>query len=175
MDISRPIAPDPYELLPQFPAFTLQSETLTDGDIMPDLCTGAGGDISPQLSWSGFPEETRSFVLTCFDPDAPSPAGFWHWCVIDLPTSVTSLDLDAGASDTALPAGFHVRNDDNKPAYIGAAPPVGDHPHRYIFTVYALDVETLDINPADSTPTRAALRALFNCIAQARLTVTYQR
>lgn len=175
MDITRPIAPNPYELLPQFPTFTLTSETLSDGEAMPNVCAGVGDNISPQLSWSDFPEETRSFVLTCFDPDAPTPSGFWHWCVIDLPTSITSLDFGAGSSDSTLPAGSHVRNDGNEPAYMGAAPPVGDHVHRYIFTIYALDVDTLGIDPADSTPTRVAFATLFHTIATAQLTVTYQR
>lgn len=175
MDITRPIAPNPYELLPQFPSFTLTSETVIDGDVMPYECAGVGDNISPQLSWSGFPEETCSFVLTCFDPDAPTPAGFWHWCVIDLPTAITSLEFGAGNGDESLPAGFHVRNDSNESAYMGAAPPVGDHPHRYIFTVYALDVESLELDPADSTPTRVAFTALFHTLATAQLTVTYQR
>lgn len=175
MDLTRPVAPDPYDILPSFPEFSLESETLTDGERMPDLCAGVGSNVSPHLRWEGFPPETKSFAVTCFDPDAPTPSGFWHWTVIDVPASVTEFAEGAGASDATLPAGAHVRNDGNEAAWMGAAPPVGDHEHRYIFVVRALDVETLGIDPAESTPTRVAFASLFHTIAQARLTVTYRR
>ncbi len=175
MDLTRPVAPDPYEILPRFPEFSLTSDTIAEGERMPDLCSGVGDNVSPHLRWEGFPPETKSFAVTCFDPDAPTPSGFWHWTVIDIPASVAEFAEGAGASDATLPAGFHVRNDANEPAWMGAAPPVGDHEHRYIFVVRALDVETLGIDPADSTPTRVAFATLFHTIAQSRLTVTYQR
>lgn len=175
MDLTRPVAPDPYEILPRFDEFTLTSSTLVDGERMPDMCAGVGDNISPHLHWEGFPPETQSFVVTCFDPDAPTPSGFWHWTVIDLPASITELPVGAGASDESLPAGAHVRNDGGKAAWMGAAPPVGDHVHRYIFVVRALDVESLGIDPASATPTSVAFQSLFHTIAQARLTVTYQR
>ncbi|VEI12360.1 YbhB/YbcL family Raf kinase inhibitor-like protein [Trueperella bialowiezensis] len=176
MNLQRPIAPDPYELLPEVPTFELTSSSLTDGGVMPDKHLGFKDNVSPALEWTGFPEETQGFVVTCFDPDAPTPSGYWHWTVLDLDSSTTSLDENAGKSDLFLPgSAVHVRNDANEPAYYGAAPPAGDHPHRYIFVVHALDVPTLDLDPETTTPATAAFNTIFHTIARARLTVTYQR
>lgn len=174
MDLTRPVAPNPYDLLPPAPTFTLRSDDLVDGQPMPDLHTAGGGNVSPHLAWSGFPERTRSFLVTCFDPDAPTPAGYWHWAVVDLDATVTELEQGDGESDLTLSgAAFHVRNDGGSHAYEGAAPPKGDHPHRYIFTVHALDVDTLDLSEDDS-PTKVAFTALFHTLARAHLTVTFQ-
>ena len=176
MDLTRPTTPDPYDLLPKFPAFTLTSTDLVDGEPMPILHTADGNNVSPQLSWSEFPPETQGFVLTCFDPDAPTPAGYWHWGVSDLDSDTTSLDQDAGCSDLFLPgAASHVRNDASEFTYVGAAPPRGDHVHRYIFVVHALDIPSLGLPPDEITATALAFNTLFHTIATARLTVTYQR
>lgn len=143
---------------------------------MPDKFLGFKDNISPALQWSGFPDETQGFVVTCFDPDAPTPSGFWHWTVVDLDAATTSLEEDAGKSDLFLPgAASHIRNDANEAAYYGAAPPEGDHPHRYIFVVHALDVPTLELDPENTTPTTAAFNTVFHTLARARLTITYQR
>lgn len=175
MDLTRPTAPEPYDMLPAVPSFTLTSDDLTEGGVMPEEFTAHGGNTSPQLAWSGFPPETKSFVISCFDPDAPTPAGFWHWAIADLPAEVTELPQGAGASDLELDgAAFHVRNDGGEAAYMGAAPPKGDVPHRYIFAVHALDTETLELDE-DTTPTALAFNALFHTIARATLTVTYRR
>jgi Raf kinase inhibitor-like YbhB/YbcL family protein len=99
-------------------------------------------DISPELHWSGFPQETRGFAVTCFDPDAPTGSGFWHWVLVGLPASVTELPRGAGSP---LPKGaFHERNDFGERGYGGAAPK-GDRPHRYVFAVHAIDVQRLDV------------------------------
>ncbi|WP_026460942.1 YbhB/YbcL family Raf kinase inhibitor-like protein [Schaalia suimastitidis] len=175
MDLSsRPIAPDPYAQLPQVPSFTLSSHDLVDGTSMPQIHTADGGNISPHLAWSGAPRETESFMLTCFDPDAPTPAGWWHWCIIDLAPSLTQLEHNAGASDLNLEgAAFHLRADHSHANYFGAAPPQGDRPHRYIFAIHALNIPTLGLDD-DATPTMASFVALEHTLARATLTVTYQ-
>lgn len=175
VDLSRPIAPEPYALLPAVPSFDLTSTDLAAGEPMAHRFTAEGGSTSPQLSWSGFPAGTQSFVVSCFDPDAPTPAGFWHWTLVDLPRSVTSLPTGAGAPDgSALPPGtFHARNDDGGSGYTGADPPPGDHLHRYVFAVHALDVEHLPADPG-APPTAVAFTALFHTLARATLTATYQ-
>ena len=81
---TRPPAPAPFEGI-DLPSFTLTSSTLTDGAPMPESATARGGSLSPDLTWEGFPEQTASFMLTCFDPDAPIPSGWWHWAILDIP------------------------------------------------------------------------------------------
>ena len=126
----------------------------TDADGAPLAATfvhpSVGGDNqSPALEWTGFPEQTRGFLVTCFDPDAPTHSGWWHWAVVNIPASVTSLPRGAGASDgSGMPAGaVQFRTDYGTPGYGGASPPPGDHDHRYFFAVHALDVDHLDLSP----------------------------
>lgn len=147
----------PYDAIGSVPTFELTSDDLADGArlAVPQASgrMGAGGeDRSPQLSWSGFPADTKSFVITAFDPDAPTASGFWHWAVADLPLSTTSLPDGAGAEDgSGLPAGaLQLRNDAGFAGYVGAAPPPGHGPHRYYFAVHAVDVESLGI-PAEAS------------------------
>lgn len=169
----RPLAPDPYESLPPVPGFLLESDDLVDGAAMPFAQTAAGGSTSPHLRWSGFPEGTRGFVVTCFDPDAPTPSGWWHWVLVDLTPDQTELARGAGASDLDLdgPA-FHLRADHGEASYNGAAPPPGDRPHRYVFAVHALDVETLGLGD-EATPAACAFATLFHTLARATLTATW--
>jgi Raf kinase inhibitor-like YbhB/YbcL family protein len=175
MNLDRPVAPDPYSLLPAVGSFVLTSEDVTDGEMMPAPFTAAGGNVSPQLAWSGFPEDTKGFVVTCYDPDAPTPAGFWHWTLANLPADVTSLRRGAGAADGGhLPAGaVQTRNDAGFPGYLGAAPPKGDRAHRYYFVVHALDVGRLDID-AGTTPTSVAFQTVFHTLARATLTPVFR-
>ncbi|MEU4803425.1 YbhB/YbcL family Raf kinase inhibitor-like protein [Actinosynnema sp. NPDC023587] len=173
MSLERPVAPDPYSLLPATAAFAVTSEDVRDGETLPQAQVNAAGDTSPELSWTGFPAATRSFVVTCFDPDAPTPSGFWHWVAVNLPASTTSLDTGAGASDDTLPGdAFHVRNDYGTRSFGGAAPPPGDRAHRYFFVVHAVDVAELDVTP-DSSPAAVSFNLAFHTLARAIITPTY--
>lgn len=176
--LDRPQAPDPYSLLPAVPAFAVRSDTFDDGAQLPDATTNTprGRNLSPHLSWSGFPEQTRSFAVTCFDPDAPGPAGWWHWVLLDLPASFTELPAGAGAADSAqVPsAAVVLRGDDGLPGYVGAAPPPGDQVHRYFFAVHALDVPTLGLE-LDTMPGAANTALVFHTLARAVIVGTYQR
>jgi Raf kinase inhibitor-like YbhB/YbcL family protein len=175
-------APLPYDFLPQVPSFTVTSEDFTDGDTLAAKHTSGlmglegGQDVSPQLSWSGFPAGTRSFVVTCLDPDAPTGSGFWHWSAVNIPAEVTSLAQGAGAVGGAeLPAGaFHVRNDAGTAGFVGAAPPEGHHAHRYLFTVHAVDVEKLDVD-ADTSPAVVGFNLFFHTLARAVVAPVFQR
>ncbi|MDR6176249.1 Raf kinase inhibitor-like YbhB/YbcL family protein [Nocardioides zeae] len=172
MSLDRPVSPDPYTLLPAVPSFTVTSTDVTDGAPLKDDQVAAHGNTSPQLSWSGAPEGTKSYVVTCFDPDAPTPSGFWHWVLVDLPASVTSLDTGAAAGD--LPEGaFHVRNDGGEHGFMGAAPPEGDQVHRYFFVVHAVGEEKLGVDESAS-PAVVSFNLAFKTLGRAIVTGTYQ-
>jgi Raf kinase inhibitor-like YbhB/YbcL family protein len=171
--------PDPYARLPELPSFQLTSSSVTEGQPLANAqvsgIMGAGGeDVSPQLSWSGFPQETRSFAVTVYDPDAPTLSGFWHWAVANLPADVTELAEGAG-DGSDLPGGaLTLRNDAGQRRYIGAAPPAGHGPHRYYITVAAVDVENLEL-PDDATPAFLGFNLFQHAIARAVIHGTYEQ
>lgn len=150
--------PNPYGYLLKVPSFTLTSRTVLDGQPLsrPQLSgifgVPGGEDRSPELSWSGYPAATRSFVVSMYDPQAPTGSGFWHWLVADIPATTTSLPENAGVPDsTSLPAGaFPLNGDAGAARYIGGAPPSGSGLHDYHITVTALDVENSGVGPASS-------------------------
>jgi Raf kinase inhibitor-like YbhB/YbcL family protein len=135
----------------------------------------SGRNLSPDLAWSGAPAGTQSYALTCFDPDAPTGSGFWHWVVVNIPTSVTELALDAGNPKSGkLPAGaLQVRTDYGAPGYGGPCPPPGDHPHRYLFTIFAVGAESLPVT-ADTSAAVVGFQLHFNTLAKAELMGLYK-
>jgi Raf kinase inhibitor-like YbhB/YbcL family protein len=174
MSIERPVSPDPYPLLPAVPSFTVTSADITDGQPIKDEQVAAHGNTSPQLSWSGAPEGTQSYTVTCSDPDAPTPSGFWHWVLVDLPADVTSLEAGAGAEGAALPGNaFMCRNDGGSKAFMGAAPPQGDQVHRYFYVVHAVKDPSLGVD-SDASPAVVSFNLAFKTLGRAIIHGTYQ-
>lgn len=172
---------NPYDELPKVPSFTLTSSDVTDGAPLATAqvsgIMGAGGsDTSPQLSWSGFPEGTKSFAVTVYDPDAPTASGFWHWAVADIPLDVTSLASGAGDdTGSGLPAGaLQLANDASVKRFIGAAPPAGHGAHHYYVAVHALDVETLGL-PEGATPAYLGFNLFTHTLARAVIVGNYEQ
>jgi Raf kinase inhibitor-like YbhB/YbcL family protein len=172
--------PIPYEFLPEVPAFSVTSTDIRDGETLPNaqvsgILAAGGEDVSPHLSWSGFPAETKSFAVTCFDPDAPTGSGFWHWAVANIPASVTELPTGAGDPDSGkLPAAaITLKGDAGAARYVGAAPPAGHGPHRYLFAIHALDLEQLPLD-ASVTPAILAFQMFGRTLARAVIAPTYE-
>jgi Raf kinase inhibitor-like YbhB/YbcL family protein len=146
----------------QTPVFTLSSPDLVTGTFDAQYilngfgCTG--GNISPAVNWANPPAGTKSFVLNVFDPDAPTGSGFWHWAVYNIPPSATGLPRGAGNAAATLPTPAFGGNTDfldtgttgGNGNYGGPCPPAGDPPHRYVFTLYALGVD--DVQVAGGVP-----------------------
>lgn len=170
-------ANDPFARLPEAASFTVTSTTVRDGAAWPpeQFSSGVPGgkDISPQLSWSGAPDGTKSYAVTVYDPDAPTGSGFWHWAVADIPAAVTELPEGAGDhTGSGLPEGaFQLPNDVREARFIGAAPPAGHGPHRYFVVVYALDVESVGV-PADATPALLGFTMAGHTLGRAVLIAT---
>jgi Raf kinase inhibitor-like YbhB/YbcL family protein len=162
-------------------AFTLSSPTVKPGATLTEAqvfqgfgCTGK--NVSPALKWSGAPAGTKSYALTVYDPDAPTGSGWWHWVVYNIPAGTTELPEGAGAADgKSLPAGTaQGRTDFGAPGFGGACPPKGDKPHRYIFTVYALKTDKLDV-PPDATAALVGFMINANKLGKASFTAKYGR
>ena len=171
---------DPFARMAEVPRFTLNSTDISDGAEVPTaqrsgmMGIPGGEDVSPHLSWSNFPDETKAFAVTCYDVDAPTGSGFWHWSVVNIPASVTELPTDAGNPDKqALPKeAITLKNDAGQARYIGAAPPEGHGVHRYFYIVYALS-EPLDIDES-ATPAFAGFTMFFSCIGRAWMETTFE-
>jgi Raf kinase inhibitor-like YbhB/YbcL family protein len=165
-------------------AFTVRSDSFKDGDYLgtdhilsAEFGFGcAGGNQSPHLAWSGAPPGTKSFAITCYDPDAPTGSGFWHWLVVNIPPDVTELALDAGNPKTGkLPKGaLQTRTDFGAAGYGGPCPPAGDHPHRYFFTVFAVGTEALPVK-ADTSAAVVGFQLNFNTLAKSAILGLYKR
>ncbi|GAB2745879.1 YbhB/YbcL family Raf kinase inhibitor-like protein [Salinifilum aidingensis] len=173
--------PDPYQFLAQVPGFTVTSNDISDDIPLPSAqvsgIMGAGGkDTSPHLSWSGFPTNTASFAVTCYDPAAPTPSGFWHWAVCDIPAHITELPAGAGDPDgSALPEGaLSLPNDAGLRHYLGAAPPEGNGVHHYYFVVHAVDVASIGVGK-DAAPAFLGFNLSGHTLARATLVPIYER
>lgn len=161
--------------------FVLQSTAVGEGAPLAEAqvydgfgCTG--GNVSPDLRWSGAPQGTKSYAVTVYDPDAPTGSGWWHWLVYNIPADVTELVLDAGSQGgELLPDGaVQGRSDFGLFAFGGACPPEGDGDHRYVFTVFALSTAVIEI-PQDASAAMIGFMLNANVLAKAQLTATYGR
>ncbi len=155
-------------------SFTLSSSDITEGKMMQmsqvyDSHGCNGQNISPQLSWQGSPEGTKSFALICHDPDAPRENGWYHWLVVDIPATTESI-----AGGQKVEGAFETINDFQQNNYGGPCPPVGHGIHHYNFTLYALDVEHLDVEP-ETPPTVVEQEVKAHTLGQATLTGVYER
>lgn len=177
---------DPYQRLPQLHDMTLTSEDFIDGDRLPtrSVMTELGGkDELPQLSWSNIPDGTKTFALTCLDPDAPTGSGFWHMSAFNIPASVTSLpggavrwdtiDWEALGASGAGQGPVVVRNSRNVAGYTGARPPVGHGDHRYMFVVHAVDTE-LELG-SEARPEQVGMQLFNHAIGRGRITGVFGR
>ncbi len=155
----------------------LISHDLQDGGKLPNrhVFNGMGYDgdnISPHLMWDDVPAGTKSFVVTCYDPDAPTGSGWWHWVVANLPADTRVLPQGAGSGQAQLPEeAVQTRTDFGKAGYGGAAPPKGET-HRYIFTVHALDVEKIEVD-AEASGAMVGFNVHFHSLASASITALF--
>jgi hypothetical protein len=159
-------------------AFRISSANFNDGDYLgrANILSSQygfgcdGGNVSPQLSWYDAPPGTKSFALTCYDPDAPTGSGFWHWLVVNIPANVTSIDKgDGDPKGDMLPAGaLQTRTDFGTLGYGGPCPPSGDHPHRYLFTVFAVGIDRLPVQ-AETPAAIIGFHLHLNSIARASI------
>ena len=151
---------------------TLSSDTFSPDGMLPreTVYGGCGGENrSPQLTWHDAPSATQSFACTCFDPDAPTGSGFWHWLAWDIPATTTSLGLGAATGERPS-VGKTGYNDFGERGYCGPCPPQGDKPHRYVFTVYALDVPSLEGLGAGTTGASLVFNMRGHVLATGSLT-----
>lgn len=155
----------------------LSSQNFNDGDKLPERqvlnAMGYQGDnLSPHLAWDDVPAGTKSFVVTCYDPDAPTGSGWWHWVVANLPADTRELPEGAGSGKVDLPAGsLQTRTDFGSAGYGGAAPPKGES-HRYIFTVHAIDVEALEVDE-NASGALVGFNVHFHSLGSASITAMY--
>lgn len=136
-------------------------------------CTGE--NISPALEWSNAPAGTKSFAITVYDPDAPTGSGWWHWTVVNIPSTVTKIE-EGASNNKKLPSGaVEGRTDYGTPGWGGACPPKGDKPHRYIFTVHALKTDKLEGIDGGSSGALTGFNINANSLGKASFTVKYGR
>jgi len=155
-------------------AFTLRSDDLKSGKFTAEHILSKpygfgceGGNLSPHLAWDNPPESTKSFVLTMYDKDAPTGIGWMHWVVINIGANVREI----ARGDT--PPGLQTQTDFGQPGYGGPCPPPGA-PHRYIFTLYALDIDKMPV-PEDASGALVGFNIGAHTIGKAAITAQYKR
>jgi len=134
----------------------------------------SGSNMSPELHWKDAPKGTKSFAITVYDPDAPTGSGWWHWLVVNMPATTTSISTDASAQGKLPKGAVETMTDYGSAAFGGACPPKGDKAHSYLFTVYALDVEKLDVT-AKSDSALVGYMINQHVIEKATIMSYYQR
>jgi Raf kinase inhibitor-like YbhB/YbcL family protein len=161
--------------------FRVSSPQLEDGGTMPvnQILNGfgcTGKNISPELMWENPPAGTKSFAVTVYDPDAPTGSGWWHWVIFNIHADVRKLNANAGNVNLSLAPEGSIQSitDFGKPGYGGACPPKGHGSHRYIFTVFALDVESLALDRS-ATAAMVGFHLNQHALGKAILTVTYSQ
>jgi len=162
-------------------SFTLSSQDITQGEFMDKNQEFAGfgcsgNNLSPQLTWDNAPKNTKSFAITAYDPDAPTGSGWWHWQVVNIPASVSTLVSNAGSTtEDLLPAGSaQIQNDYGSRGFGGACPPSGHGVHHYQFTIHALSVEKLEL-PDDASGALAGYMINANSIESSTIESLYKR
>ena len=133
-----------------------------------------GQNISPTLQWYNPPAGTRSFAVTAYDPDAPTGSGWWHWVMYNIPAGTTGLPAGAGNGRNAPRGSAQGQTDFGTKGYGGPCPPVGDRPHHYQFTVFALKVDRLDL-PGNATAAMVGFNLNANKLGTARVNALYAR
>lgn len=161
--------------------FTLKSTDFKNGAALSDKASfnsfGCSGEnVSPELEWANPPAGTKSFALMVRDPDAPTGSGWWHWVVYNLPADAKTLPAGAGKADnSAIPKGTAQGNTDfGAPGYGGPCPGQGSGIHHYVFTLFALKVDKLDI-PTTATAAFVGFNVVANSLGKATLTGLYSR
>lgn len=154
--------------------FKLSSNELKHNETLPNAqvlnaygCNG--GNVSPQLSWNNPPLNTKSFAIICHDPDAPKENGWYHWLLVNIPLSTRNIEQGGKIQGT-----LETITDFKTTGYGGACPPVGHGVHHYHFTIYALDVENLDVKASDN-PVEVEKKVISHAIAKSTITGLFER
>lgn len=136
--------------------FQLKSNAFQNEGNIPPRFTCEGDNVSPELTWTGAPQGTRSFALVVHDPDAPRAGGYTHWLVFNIPASITHIAENAPKQTNLPGGGVQGRNDGGNVGYTGPCPPSGTH--RYYFRLYAVDKELELKDGADKASLEQALK-----------------
>jgi Raf kinase inhibitor-like YbhB/YbcL family protein len=159
--------------------FTLTSKSVGGQATNKQVFNGfgcSGENVSPQLSWTNAPKDTKSFAVTVYDPDAPTGSGWWHWVVFDIPANVSELVEGAGdVTKNLAPKGcIQSLTDMGKPGFGGPCPPEGDKPHKYEVTVFALKTDKLGLDQ-NANPALVGFMMNQNILAKATIVFYYKR